>query len=101
MLTSSDETLNEVVVSVVFDTQRQATIAYKTLIVDKEVRSDGVIVDKHIKVDNNLLTIEVKSNRLKRLRVCVKSLLQSLDLIIETIDKFDIKDKAEDKANNE
>jgi len=83
----SSDVLNEVVIRVLFVSEREAKIARNVLVVDREVLSD--LITKEISFENNLLRIELKSNSLKRLRVCVNSLCHFLDSIIETIALFD------------
>src|ERR1700744_2824013 len=80
-----------VVIGVVFGRERDAKIAFNSLRIDREVSENNkLFVRKRFQVLDDLLTIELKSNSLKQMRVCVKSVFHFLEAVIDTIDLFDI-----------
>ena len=88
----SIEGLIEVKVLIPFKTESEAKIAFNCLRIDSEINSNKRFVYKNICFDKNYLKINLKSNQLKQIRVSLKSVLQSLDLLIETMDSFAIED---------
>jgi tRNA threonylcarbamoyladenosine modification (KEOPS) complex Pcc1 subunit len=79
---------NKLIISIEFESERHSKIAFNSLRVDKEFNNKS-FVDKKISLNLNELIIELKTNELKVLRVCVKSILELFSLICETIDCFD------------
>jgi len=67
--------------SIGFTTENEAKIAFNCLRIDSKVNS----IDSFV-VNNNYLEIHLKANRLKSMRVCLKSLLQSVDLLLQVMD---------------
>lgn len=79
----------EALISIGFQTQREAKIAFNCLRIDSEINSNNY---KNISFNNNYLEINLKTKQLKQMRVCLKSILQLLDLSMETMDCFAIED---------
>jgi len=79
----SDETIKSLIV-IPFTTEREAKIAFNSLRIDKEFNY------RNISFNNNLLIIEYKTNKLKQMRVCLKSILELLEIVIQAIDCFDL-----------
>ena len=82
----------EALISIGFKTEREAKIAFNCLRIDSEINSNKRFVYKNISLNNNYLEINLKTNQLKQMRVCLKSVLQNLDLSMETMECFDIED---------
>ena len=82
----------EALISIAFQTEKEAKIAFNCLRIDSEINSNKRFVYKNISFNNNYLEINLKSNQLKQMRVCVKSVLQNLDLLMETMECFAIED---------
>jgi len=79
---------NKLIISIEFESERHSKIAFNSLRIDKELNNKS-FVDKKISLNLNELIIELKTNELKVLRVCVKNILELFSLICETIDNFD------------
>jgi tRNA threonylcarbamoyladenosine modification (KEOPS) complex Pcc1 subunit len=79
---------NKLIISIEFESERHSKIAFNSLRIDKELNNKS-FVDKKISLNFNQLIIELKTNELKVLRVCVKNILELFSLICETIDSFD------------
>jgi len=82
----------EAFVCIPFKSEREAKIAFNCLRIDSEINSNKRFVYKNICFDKNLLEISLKTNSLKQMRVCLKSVLQLLDLSMETMECFGVED---------
>ncbi len=75
----------ECFLSIGFVDQSQALIAFNCLRIDSKVNSiDSFVVDK------NQLRIHLKTNKLKEMRVCLKSVLQSMDVLLTVMQEMAI-----------
>ena len=82
----------EALISIRFQTQKEAKIAFNCLRIDSEINSNKRFVYKNISFNNKDLEINLKTNQLKQMRVSLKSLLQNVDLLMETMSCFAIED---------
>mmetsp|Transcript_15926 Transcript_15926/g.28565 ORF Transcript_15926/g.28565 Transcript_15926/m.28565 type:complete len:89 (+) Transcript_15926:26-292(+) len=69
-----------------FPTEGNADIVYKTLSVDEEFRPDRIY--RQIQCKSDTITIMFASHELRYLRVCVSSFLQSMALVVDTLEAF-------------
>ena len=79
-------------ISIPFESERQANIVAKSLLVDLQHEgarmSSGI--SKDISHSNNELVIKFTTASAKSLRVNVNSILDLVTLLIDTVDNFDI-----------
>ena len=77
----------EMQLSVPFETDRLARIAYDALRVDPEPPRSGL--QKRLDVDGDVLKVEFRSESAKSLRVGVNNFFESLKLVVNTQERFD------------
>ena len=94
-MNESNESI-EALVCIRFQTQKEAKIAFNCLRIDSQINSNKRFISKNISFNNNYLEINLKSNRLKQMRVSLKSLLKDLDLCMQTMDCFAIEEEEKD-----
>lgn len=70
-----------------FETEKQATIAKRTLEQDPILKPDDLVVRYEVNTSSLDLHFEAISDRV--LRVAVSSVLESLKTVIEVIDEFE------------
>ena len=76
---------NECFLSIGFVNESEALIAFNCLRIDSKYNSiDNFVVNK------NNLEIHLKTKRLKEMRVCLKSVLQSMDLLLQVMEEMAI-----------
>ncbi|XP_043804241.1 EKC/KEOPS complex subunit Lage3 [Apis laboriosa] len=69
-----------------FPSSREAEIAYQVLRVDTEPSRSSI--SKSLKLDNNLLQIEISGTEARKVRVAVTSFFDSIILVTETMQLF-------------
>lgn len=80
-------------ISIPFESAREANIVSRSLLVDlknEPSRMSALVTKEVINVDKELI-INITTNTLKSLRVNVNSILDFILLLIDTINKFDLK----------
>ena len=81
------ENLNcNVKLNVPFPSEKEATIAYNSLRVDREPLRGNVL--KTLSVDGNSLIVEFDGQHAKHVRVSVNTFFDLLILVTKTIDRF-------------
>ncbi|KAF6019422.1 hypothetical protein EB796_022269 [Bugula neritina] len=85
-LTATSKPLLTANVCIPFFTDKDAEIAYNTLRVDKEPPRGGCV--KTLSVEGKNLNISYTATDPKKLRVGINSFMDSLTLVIETIQMF-------------
>ncbi|XP_016913045.2 EKC/KEOPS complex subunit Lage3 [Apis cerana] len=68
-----------------FPSSREAEIAYQVLRVDAEPSKS---ISKSLKLDNNLLKIEISGTEARKIRVAVTSFFDSIILVTKTMQLF-------------
>ncbi|XP_053668297.1 uncharacterized protein LOC128718702 [Anopheles marshallii] len=76
----------EVTLKIPFPTKRHAEIAYEVLRVDSEPKRS--FINKLIKLEENILLLELAGEQAKNVRVAVSSSCDSLILCCETLNQF-------------
>jgi len=76
-------------VTVPFPSNRHAQIAHQSLKVDQEPRKGEI--SRKFTVDDRFLTVDWEATEARLLRVSVNSLFDMLKLVVQTIEKFDVK----------
>ncbi|XP_058830407.1 uncharacterized protein LOC131689375 [Topomyia yanbarensis] len=69
-----------------FPSRREAEIAFDVLRIDSEPKRS--FIEKSLRLENNLLLVEFRSQQAKNVRVGVNSFFESLLLCCETIAQF-------------
>ncbi|KAI8909110.1 L antigen family member 3 [Gorgonomyces haynaldii] len=74
--------MHQLELEIPFPSNRLAEIALQVVQVDKEVN-----VNRELKTRDNVFVIQLETEELKLLRTVVSSLLEHIDLIIQTMDQ--------------
>lgn len=75
----------DVSLTIPFPTAREATIAFEVLKVDKEISKNATA---SYSVEDSSLKIDVTGTDARKVRVEVTSILESLLLVMKTLEKF-------------
>lgn len=78
--------MDEVILDVPFDNERDASTVYKALSVDPEPKRSGIT--KKLSLSGNSLRVVFKCSELKTLRVSVNTFMDLLYLSVQTIERF-------------
>ncbi|XP_010876458.2 EKC/KEOPS complex subunit LAGE3 [Esox lucius] len=76
----------EFALDVPFPSTREASIAFKSLIPDREPRKGGI--SKEITVSDSTLSVRWRADETRILRVSVGSFMDHLTLVMETMEAF-------------
>lgn len=87
-------------IQVPFQTEREASIVAKSLQIDLKYETNRMKegITKNVEHDQNKLNIKFETGSLKTLRQSINSMLESVSLLIDTIDNFDLIEKEKTKA---
>jgi EKC/KEOPS complex subunit PCC1/LAGE3 len=78
----------ELTLKVPFENEKTAEIAWNSLRVDPEPKRSGLV--KELSVQGNVLQVHFKCQEARILRVSVNTFFDLLNLVVQTMDQFDI-----------
>ena len=80
----------ELSLSVPFESERHARVAYDALRVDKEPKRSGMAKTLSLHEGSNVLHVQFNCEEARVMRVSVNAFMDLLALVTETIEQFDV-----------